>query len=157
MGATTKTLYETDFAEWSTRTADLLRQGRLDAADVENVAEEIEALGRSERAAVRSQLLRLLMHLVKQRIQPERDGSSWRGSIVAARREILLHLEDSPSLRRHLLDTLQATWRMAINDALAETGLTARANEFDLPKTCPCSLDQLIDGDLDDLWPRHQS
>jgi hypothetical protein len=156
MGTTTKTLYETDFAEWAARTADLLRQGRLTAADVENVAEEIEDLGRSERTAVRLQLLRLLTHLVKQRIQPERDGSSWRGSIVGARQEILLRLEDSPSLRRHLLDTLQATWQMAIKDALAETGLEARAFEFELPKTCPCSLDQLMEGDLEGLWPGHQ-
>ena len=156
MGTTTKTLYETDFAEWAARTAEALRQGRFDAADMENVAEEIEDLGKSERAAVRSQLLRLLIHMVKQRIQPERDGSSWRGSIVGARREIRLRLEDSPSLRRHLRETLQATWRMAIEDALAETGITARTIGFDLPKTCPCSLDQLLDGDLEELWPRHQ-
>jgi hypothetical protein len=155
MGATTKTLYETDFAEWAAHTADLMRQGRLDLVDMENVAEEIADLGRSERAAVRSQLLRLLVHLIKQRIQPERDGSSWRGSIVSARQEIRLRLEDSPSLRRHLLDTLQATWQMAVKDALAETGLTTYAGEFNFPKTCPCSLDQLLDGDLEQLWPRH--
>jgi hypothetical protein len=29
MGTSTKSLYETDFAEWSARTADLLRRGRL--------------------------------------------------------------------------------------------------------------------------------
>jgi hypothetical protein len=157
MGTTTKTLYDTDFAEWTARTADLLRQGRLDAADVENVAEEIEDLGKSERFAVRSQLLRIMMHLVKQRIQPERDGASWRGSIVAARQEIDSRLEDSPSLRRHLLDTAQATWQRTIKDALAETGLTARAIEFDLPKSCPASLDQLLEGELEDLWPRQRS
>ena len=156
MGTTTKTLYETDFAEWAARTAEALRQGNLDAADLENVAEEIEDLGKSQRAAVRSQMLRLLKHVVKQRIQPARAGSSWRGSIVGAHQQIQLRLEDSPSLRRHLSETVQATWQMAIKAALAETGLTARTIGFDLPKTCPCSLDQLLDGDLEELWPRHQ-
>ena len=66
MGAASKTLYETDFVEWAQRTAELLRSGRLGEADLEHAAEEIEDLGRSQRAAVASQLQRMLMHLVKQ-------------------------------------------------------------------------------------------
>jgi hypothetical protein len=46
MGAATKTLYETDFAECCTRTADLVRAGRLDEVDLEHVAEEIEDMGK---------------------------------------------------------------------------------------------------------------
>jgi hypothetical protein len=42
---------------------------------------------------------------------------------------------------------------MAVRDALAETQLTARATEFDLPKACPCTLDELLEGDLETLWP----
>ena len=153
MGATTKSLYDTDFAEWTAQTAELLRQGRFDAVDMESLAEEIEDLGKNQRAAVRSQMLRLLKQLIKQRIQPARDGSSWRISIVSARDEIQLRLEDSPSLRRHLLDTLQATYDMAVKSAFAETGIAAKALEFDLPKACPCGLDELLEGDLETLWP----
>ena len=101
MGAVTKTLYETDFVEWTERTAALLRAGRFDEADIEHAAEEIEDLGRSERSAVASQLKRMLMHLLKQRIQPERDGVSWRRSIVEGRSEIEFRFDDSPSLRRY--------------------------------------------------------
>ena len=89
MGTTTKTLYETDYVEWADTMAALLRAGRLSEIDVENVAEEIEDLGKAARRAVRSQLKRLLMHLIKQRIQPERAGTSWRVSIQNARGEIL--------------------------------------------------------------------
>ena len=71
MGVTTRTLYDRDFVEWTARTAGLLREGRLDEVDLENLAEEIETLGRSERSAVRSQLRRMLVHLVKLSIQPE--------------------------------------------------------------------------------------
>jgi hypothetical protein len=101
MATSTKSLYDTDFVEWAARTADLLRRGRLAGLDLENVAEEIEDLGKSERSAVRSQLRRMLVHLVKSRIQPERSGASWRGSVAGARTEILDHFVDSPSLRKH--------------------------------------------------------
>src|SRR5580658_7450631 len=95
LGTERKSLYDTDFVEWSTRTADLLRRGRLAGLDLENVAEEIEDLGKSERSAVRSQLRRMLLHLVKSRIQPERSGAIWRGSVASARTEILDHFGDS--------------------------------------------------------------
>ena len=69
MGTTTKTLYDTDFVEWADQTAALVRAGRFNEVDVENLAEEIEGLGKSERKAVRSQLRRMLMHLIKQQIR----------------------------------------------------------------------------------------
>jgi hypothetical protein len=143
MGATTKTLHDTDFVEWTEHTADLLRTGRLQEVDLENLAEEIEDLGKSDRAAVRSQLSRMLLHLIKQTLQPERSGSSWRASILSARREILIRLEDSPSLRRHLEDNLQRIYQGALADAMEETGV----RELDLPEDCPYSLTQLLDGD----------
>ena len=117
MGTTIKTLYDTDFVEWAYHTAEFVRAGRFDAVDLENLAEEIEDLGNSERKAVRSQLRRILMHLMKQQIQPERDGTSWRASIVDARRKILDSLEDAPSLRRYLEKHLQGIYDQAINDA----------------------------------------
>jgi hypothetical protein len=72
MGTTTKTLYDIDFAEWSSQTAELLRAGRIDEVDLANVAEEIESLGKRDRWAVHSQMLRLLLHQIKRRIQPKR-------------------------------------------------------------------------------------
>lgn len=82
MGATTKTLYDTDFVEWTARTAELVRSGRLSEVDLEQVAEEIEDLGKRDRASAESLLFRILLHQVKRKIQPERDGASWRKSIV---------------------------------------------------------------------------
>jgi Domain of unknown function DUF29 len=151
MSTATKTLYETDFVEWADHTAELLRQGKFAEVDLEHLIEEVEGLAGSDRRAVRSQLLRMLMHLIKQRIQPEREGTSWRTSIVNAQQEIDLLLEDSPSLRRHLEGSLQKIYRKAVKDALRETDLTTRAKEFSLPEKCPCSLADLLEGDLDAL------
>jgi hypothetical protein len=150
MGTTTKTLYDTDFVAWADETAALVRAGRLDEVDLEHVAEEIEGLAGSNRRAVRSQLERLIMHLIKQKIQPERDGASWRASIVDAGREISIDLEDSPSLGRHLAENLEEVYRRAVRYAKRETGVT----ETPLPSTCPWTLDELLHGDLNDLVER---
>jgi hypothetical protein len=122
--------------------AELLRTGRIDEVDMAHVAEEIEALGGSEKAAVRFQLERLMMHLIEQLIQPERDGTSWRSSIVEARREIGSRIEISPSLQRDL-ETRLETYRRAAKDARYETGLSGS----DLPERCPWTLKELLEGD----------
>jgi hypothetical protein len=122
----------------------VLRTGRLAELDLQNVSEEIESLGKSEHAAVRSQMKRLLMHKVKQMIQPERDGASWRLSIADARQTILGHLEDSPSLRKYLRDNLQRFYRDAVELALIETELTSAADS--IPKKCLWPRDAFLNG-----------
>jgi hypothetical protein len=159
MSTSTKSLYDADFVEWTTRTADLLRRGRLAGSDLENVAEEIEDLGKSERSAVRSQLRRMLVHLMKARIQPERAGASWRGPLAffpraaSARTEILDHFGDSPSLRKHAEENLQRIYREAVELALVETNLAGHAANPDIPEKCPYTVEALLEGDLNELWP----
>jgi hypothetical protein len=150
MGSTTvKSLYDTDFVEWTAHTAALLREGRIDEIDIEHLAEEIEDLGNRDRKAVRSQLRRMLVHLIRQKMQPERDGSSWRSSIVSAQGEILDDLEDSPSLRRYLEQDLGREYARAVNEAQREMGLPAsRAKE--LPAQCPYTLTELLEGTPED-------
>ena len=143
MATTTKTLYDTDFAEWSAHTAKLLRAGRLNELDLENVAEEIESLGISQRSAIRSQLTRMLKHKVKQMIQPEREGTSWRGSIAGALLKIRVHLENSPSLRPYLEQNLQQFYQDAVKLAVIETGL----EHAQIPEKCPWTLAALLTGE----------
>jgi len=96
MSTTAKTLYDTDFVEWTARTAELVRSGRFDEVDLEHVAEEIEDLGKRDRASVESLFFRLVLHQVKRKIQPELDGESWRRSIVTSQRMIIRKTQDSP-------------------------------------------------------------
>ncbi len=154
MTASTKSLHDTDFVEWASQTAGLVRQGRLDELDLAAVAEEIEDLGKSERSAVRSQLRHMLAHLLKARIHPERAGASWRASVLAsvlnAQTEIADRIVDSPSLRRLAETDLQRVYRQAVKLALLETGIAGK----NLPEQCPYPIDDLIEGDLNSLWPR---
>jgi hypothetical protein len=57
--------YEQDFARWSAEQAALLREGGFEFVDLENVAEEIESLGRSDRKEIRNRQEVLLRHLLK--------------------------------------------------------------------------------------------
>jgi len=75
------THYETDFARWCAEQGAMLREGRLDRLDRENLAEEIECSGRSERREIENRLKVLLVHLLKWRHQPEGRNGSWRSTI----------------------------------------------------------------------------
>jgi hypothetical protein len=104
-----KPLYQQDFALWSAEQARALRSAGMawtntpDPIDWENVAEEIESLGRSERSAVCSRLASIIEHLMKLQASPaELPRNDWMDTIDAQRREIERLLEDSPSLRREL-------------------------------------------------------
>lgn len=59
------TPYERDFYAWANEQAALLRAGRFDRADIENIAEEIESMGRSEKRDLVNRLTILLTHLLK--------------------------------------------------------------------------------------------
>ena len=144
----TKTLYDTDFAEWTARMAELLRAGRMGEVDLEHVAEEIEDLGKRDRWAVHSQMLRLLLHQMKRRIQPERESASWRRSIIDSQERIAHRLKDSPSLVGYLEQELNDIYIRAARGALFETGVRSAS----LPEQCPFTLDRLL-GEFDLEWP----
>jgi hypothetical protein len=151
MGAQPKALYKRDFVQWSARTAELLRKRRFEEVDLENLVEEVQELGNNWEHAIESHLTRMHMHVIKQKIQPERDGASWRGSIANARVEIIFYMKRAPSLRRYLEEALPAAYRVAIRQALDETGLKPRSRKFRLPKECPYTPKDILEGDIDSL------
>jgi uncharacterized protein DUF29 len=101
--------YDTDVYAWSQRQGALLRRlaagERVNDADLDwpNIAEEIETVGRSERAAVASHVANIIEHLIKLQVSPATEPrAGWRESVGRARGEIERLLEDSPSLRRNV-------------------------------------------------------
>lgn len=137
------TLYESDFFLWSQTQANLLREGKMDNLDYENLIEEIESLGRSERRTLRSYLENLLMHLLKTKFQPERDGRSWQLTIKNAKRNFIVTLKENPSLKSQLSDIISVAYESAKNRAAIETGLDDRL----FPVECPWTKEELIKED----------
>jgi hypothetical protein len=131
--------YESDLYEWTKAQADALRRRASNELDWDNLAEEIETLGRSERREIQSRLKNLLLHLLKWRYQPERQCGSWRGSIAEAREELEAVLSDNPSLRSSLpAEYLSRAYASARAKALDETGLLR------LPNDCPWTIDEIL-------------
>jgi Domain of unknown function DUF29 len=144
MGNTT--LYDRDFFAWANEQAALLRAGRLSAADIEHIAEEIESMGRSEKRELVSRLTVLLLHLLKWQFQPALRGKSWRNSIEIQRIALASHLQDNPSLKSSVDEAIRDAFRVARLEAESETGI----DRSGFPSVCPWSFDQLMN---DGFWP----
>jgi hypothetical protein len=104
-------LYDQDLVLWTEEQARELRvaanAGWNVPIDWENVAEEIESLGRSERRALASHIASVIEHLLKLQASPATEPTrGWRETIRRARNEIEVILADSPSLRREIADTI---------------------------------------------------
>ena len=137
-------LYDADFYAWATEQAALLRAGRLHAADIAHIAEEIESMGRSEKRELTSRLSVLLTHLLKWDAQPVRRGRSWLLTIREQRREVAEVMDDNPSLRPLLPALLAEAYARALLAAQRETGLPESA----FPAACPWTFEQAMQGDL---------
>ncbi|MCI4624608.1 MAG: DUF29 domain-containing protein [Candidatus Magnetoovum sp. WYHC-5] len=139
-----QSLYERDFYQWAIHNAELLRQGRLTEIDIENIAEEIESMGRSEKKELVSRLRVLIMHLLKWQYQPKRRSKSWKLTINTQRIELNKLLKGSPSLKHNIESIVNEAFedaRLLFED---ETGIDKNL----LPKTCPYTLEQLKEHDF---------
>ena len=99
-----KSLYEQDFFRWTEEQARALRTAasmRINAAlDWENLAEEIESLGRSDRRELAIRIQTVIEHLMKLQLSPAKTPRrGWEATIVRERQIILALLDESPSLR----------------------------------------------------------
>jgi Domain of unknown function DUF29 len=78
-------LYDSDSYAWSREQAELLHSGKLDKADIDHIAEEIDRMGGTEKRELISRLGVLLLHLLKWRYQPEKQSPSWEANIRVQR------------------------------------------------------------------------
>jgi hypothetical protein len=145
--------YDDDFYAWTQYQAEVLRtMRRVDTRlDRENLAEEIEDLGKSARNAVRSQVRRIIEHLLKLGYSPaEEPRHSWMRSISEARAS--LRDEISPTLRGDAEGVLPILYRDGRRQAvlgLQEHGEHEAAAR--LPTECPYTLDQIM---TDEWYPQ---
>lgn len=82
---------------------------------LEGLEELIDALARSDRRALESYLTRLMQHIMKWRVQPERRSPSWAATIRTSRRQIARLQRETPSLTRRVLE---AMWPDVLQDAI---------------------------------------
>jgi predicted DNA-binding ribbon-helix-helix protein len=131
--------YERDFYSWSIEQARLLREGRHDALDRDNLAEEIESLGREQFNKLVSALRVAMLHMLKWDHQPPLRSRSWVLSIEEQRLEIVDVLADNPGLKPRINEAIARAYRRARIEAAKETGL----DEATFPGPCPYSFDDI--------------
>jgi hypothetical protein len=132
--------YDQDFYAWAMHNAELLRRGKFSEIDAENIAEELESMGKRDKRQLINRSVVLLIHLLKWEFQPEKRSRSWKSSIVEQRRRILQLLEDSPSLDQELDTKLDYVYREAIKQVIIETGMKTTL----FPQKCPYSKEQIL-------------
>ncbi len=140
------TLYETDFFDWTRKQAALLRTGRLSDADLANIAEEIESMGKSQLKELESRLRVLLCHLLKWQYQSNRRGTSWELTIKEQRRRIERHLKKNPSLKSQIDEIMDDSYGDAVLAAARETALS----ESVFPELPAYDFDTVMDPGF---WP----
>ncbi len=103
----------------------LVIKDELQAGDIQEatigIEELIEALARSEKRALKNQLIRLMAHIIKWKSQPDKRSRSWSATIANAREEISDIQEEIPSLNQQaILELWDKCFRAATRDAEGE-------------------------------------
>ena len=134
-------LYDQDFLAWTERQAALLRAGRLDQLDLDNLAEELDTMGRSEWSELENRVEVLLLHMLKWDFQPARRSRSWRSTMREQRNALRRLMRRSPGLKRDLETTIAEVYPDAVGRAIDETGLSAAT----FPDQLPYSLAEVLE------------
>ncbi len=139
-----KSLYENDFVRWVETTVEQLRNQDYASVDWANLIEEIEDMSKRERKSLKSNLIVILLHLLKWQYQSEFRSGSWKGSIREHRRRIKEDLKDSPSLIPYFQEIFADCYENAREQAADETGLSLET----FPLNCHYTPDLALDSEF---------
>ncbi len=120
-------LYDQDFCLWIENTIKQIEAQEFDKIDWDNVIEELDSLGKSDKRELKNRLVVLLEHLLKLaywETEREYNQRNWKGTIREQRRQLLLLLEDSPSLKPLFYDSLPKCYSDARKIVLDKTNLS---------------------------------
>jgi hypothetical protein len=141
-------LYDTDLVLWTERQADALRRRAANEIDWDNVAKEIENLGRSDQRDLASCVQIVLDHLIRLRASPATEPRrSWKRTLIVRRDGIHKLLDKSPSLRPLIAGIIAAELPMAQRLALLALAEHGKKPTIDVA-TLNISEDELLQEDL---------
>jgi hypothetical protein len=117
------TLYERDFYQWVQETTEKLKTKDFDHVDLENLIEEIESLGRSERSEVYNRLATLLEHLLKRMfVDMPQEFNGWENTIREQRKRLKRVFKVSPSLKNYFTEIFDEAFVDALEEIRKEKG-----------------------------------
>jgi Domain of unknown function DUF29 len=137
-------LYDTDYQLWLEQTIAKLQTQDFSQIDLDNLIEEIKSLGKKDKRAICSYLMRLCEHLLKVKYwQQERETCirGWKLEIRNFRLQIQNLLKDSPSLKNYLQENLVLEYQNGRKLFLDATDFNS-----DMIPEEPCfNLEQVLD------------
>lgn len=139
-------LYDADYQRWLDDTIAQLKARNFQAIDVENLIEEMESLGKSDKRAIASYLMRLCEHLLKIAYWESERAAWFRGWVLEVnnfRWEIASILQDSPSLQQFL----RANFAIAYQKARKNLVKVVPSFADLLPETPNFTLEQALEED----------
>ncbi|WP_257288644.1 DUF29 domain-containing protein [Endozoicomonas sp. SESOKO2] len=146
-----KTLYVSDFYSWTKQQAQLIKERRFNELDLDNLAEEVEGMGKHEPCSLTSHLMQLLMHLLKWQYQPERRSRSWRDSIILQRAKAKDVLDENPGLKPRKAELYKKAYKKAVVLAARQTELPLET----FPSECPWTYEAVMHDDFLPENPPH--
>jgi Domain of unknown function DUF29 len=123
-----KELHDRDFNLWVEETKKAILNRDFERMDWDNLLDEIDDMGKSEKRSLESYLQRLIEHILKLRYwesEKERNFRHWQSEVINFRNLIKRLLRRNPSFNRYMEDVYQELFQDAI--ALLEV-------EFEIPK-----------------------
>jgi Domain of unknown function DUF29 len=138
MLANSQSIYNTDYAVWLEQNITLLKQGEYQQIDWQNLIEELESLGKSQKRELKSRLSTLLEHCLKLLYTNySQDFRGWRITIKRTQQELLDLLAESPSLNNIWTEILH----LAYTDALKILTQSVDYQTFNFPQIYPFPLE----------------
>ena len=139
--------YGDDLHAWAMQQAALIRLGRFQDLDFENLVDEVEDVARRERRELVSRLSLVFQHVLKWDHQPRQRSASWARTIREQRIQVDELLDENPSLRSHLDALTASAFRQGRVAALNEIGLADAV----IPDVNPYSWDDAMNRPI--VWP----
>ncbi len=134
-------LYKNDDHLWLLQTIELLKQGRFDELDLENLIEELESLAKRDKRQVKSLLEQVIRHLLLLQFwnqEYDRNKNHWRSEIRSFRVELKDRL--TSNLYSYLSSIFTTIYEDALGYVQEKTGFTVN-----FPADCPYSLEEVLD------------
>ncbi|MEB3282324.1 MAG: DUF29 domain-containing protein [Lyngbya sp.] len=150
-----KSLHDVDFNLWLELTIKQLENNEFTVLDTVNLIEELKDLGKAEKNALESNLMILLAHLLKLKVQadaPDMMKNSWYNSVIEHRKRIKKQLSKMPSLTSYLPNILEESYQDGRDIAIKEGKLASFGvripDELEYPEQCPFTVAEILDDEF---------
>ncbi len=131
-------LHQRDFNLWIEQVKTAIQNRDIEAMDWDNLLDEIDDMGKSEKRSLESYLELLIAHILKLKyweLEKECNYKHWKVEVRTFRNRILRLLKRSPSLKKYLQE---------IYPQILEETIHTWQIEFDIPQDTSVTLDKIM-------------